>query len=125
VAERGQTVHLSTKLVIPPDPHVDVVVVARNARTKEMWELHVSDGDRYETDIVVDKKFTNDDQSIDLIAYAEIREKPGRRKDVEIAIDRAGLWDPLKAFVYNPLLVVSRNRGEATLTIVQASKRRK
>ena len=125
VAERGQQVHLSAKLVIPPDPRVDVIVVARNAKTGEMWELHAGDGDVFETDLIVDHKFTNDDQSIGLIAYAAIGEKPGRRKDVEHAIDHAGLWDPLKQFVYNPMLVVSRNRGEATLTIVQAAKKRK
>ncbi len=125
VAERGQTVHMSARLIIPPDPHVDVVVVARNARTGEIWELHPGDGDTYETDFTVDKKFTNDDQSLCLIAYAAIREKPGRRTDVEHAIDHAGLWDPQRPFVYNPLMVVSRNRGEATLTIVQVSKRKK
>jgi hypothetical protein len=125
VAERGQIVHVSTKLIIPPDPHVDVVVVARNAKTGEMWELHPGDGDTFETDVTVDKKFANDDQSIEIIAYAALRDKPGRRSDVEHAIDRSGMWDPLKPYVYNPLLVVSRNRGEATLTIVQVAKRKK
>jgi len=125
VAERGQAVHLSAKLVIPPDPQVEVVVVARNSKTHEMWELHPTDGDLFETDLILDHKFANDDQAIDLIAYAELREKPGRRSDVEHAIEHGGMWDPNKPYIYNPLLVVSRNRGEATLTIVQAAKRKK
>ena len=125
-AEHGQTVHLSARIVIPPDPHVDIVVVARHAKTGEMWEMHPAlQGDVYETDITVDRKFPINDQAITIVAYAEIHEKPGRRKDVEHAIEVAGMLDPLKPYVYNPLLVVSRNRGEATLTVVQPSKRRK
>jgi len=125
LAEHGQTVHLSAKLVIPPDPHVDIVVVARHAKTGETWELHPTTGDSFETDIVIGKKFTFNDQTISVLAYAEIHEKPGRRKDVEKAIEAAGMWDPQRVFVYDPLLVVSRNRGEAVLTVVQTEKRKR
>lgn len=122
LAEPGQKIHLSTKLIIPPDPHVDVVVVARHTKTGATWEMHPAGGDTYETDIVVDKRFVLNDQTICVLAYAELHEKPGRRKDVEKAIESAGMWDPTKSFVYDPLLVVSRNRAETTLTVLQPEK---
>ena len=42
----------------------------------------------------------------------------------EDAINGAGLWDPKKPYVFNPLLVVSRNRAEASLTVVSAPRKR-
>jgi Carboxypeptidase regulatory-like domain len=123
LAEEGQVVHLQASITIPPDPHVDIVVVARH-KSGLTWELHPTTGDTYETDITVDKRLGIDDQAITILAYAAIHEKPGRRKDAEAAINGAGLWDPLKPFQYNPALVVSRNRGLATLTVVKTAKKK-
>ncbi len=125
VAEQGDHVRLSAKLVIPSDPHVSIVVIARHSRSGEIWELHQTQPETYEAEITIGKKFPYDDQSIVVVAYAELNQKPGRRKDVEHAIDVTGTFDPLKPFVCNPLLLVSRNRGEATLTVVKPSKKKK
>ena len=123
LAEPGQVIHLQASISIPPDPHVDIVVVARH-KSGQTWELHPSQGDLFETDITIDKRFGSDDQAITILAYAAIHEKPGRRKDAEAAIAGAGLWDPQRPYQYNPLLVVSRNRGLATLTVVKPAKQK-
>ncbi len=124
IAEPGQIVHITAKLLTPPDPAVYAVVVARNNHTGQRWELTPTGGGRYEGEFVVDKKFAHDDQTISILAYAEKEQKPGRREDAERAIESNGLWDPKKPFVYDPLLVVSRNRADLTLTVVIPQKRK-
>ncbi len=124
LAEHGQRVRLSAKFPLPPDPPVYVVVVARNNRTGQMWELTpVGDG-RFETEITVDKRFPRDDQTISILAYAAQTQKPGRRPDAESAIEHAGMWDLKKPFPFDPFLVVSRNRADVTLTVVVPDKKR-
>jgi hypothetical protein len=124
IAEPGQVVHVTATLLTPPSPTVYAVVVARNNHTGQRWELEPTGDGRYEGDFVVDKKFAHDDQPISILAYAAKEQKPGRRENAEKAIEGAGLWDPKKPYVYDPLLVVSRNRADLTLTVVIPEKRR-
>ena len=124
IAEPGQTVHITATLLTPPSPTVYAVVVARNNHTGQRWELLPTGDGRYEGDFVVDKKFGHDDQTISILAYAAKEQKPGRRDNAEKAIEGAGLWDPKKPYVFDPLLVVSRNRADLTLTVVIPDKRR-
>jgi hypothetical protein len=124
IVEQGQTVSLSVKMPIPPDPRTPVIVVAKNSRTGRFFELTSAGNGIYRTEFVVDKKFPKDDQVFTVIAYAEQDELPGRNKKAENAINGAGLFDPTKPYIYNPLLVVSRNRAEVVLTVVGSSKKR-
>lgn len=124
IAEPGQVVHVSATLLTPPTPTVYAVVVARNNHTGERWELQPTGDGHYEGEFIVDKHFAHDDQSISILAYAAKEQKPGRRDNAEKAIEAAGLWDPKKPFVFDPLLVVSRNRADLTLTVVTPEKRR-
>ena len=126
IVEPGQTVQVTAKLLSPTDPPVFVVVVARNNRTGEKWELEPQGNGLYAGSFEVSKKFPLHDQMISIVAYAAKEEKPGRRKEVEKAIEGEGLWNPDKPFVYNPLLVVSRSRADLNLTVVapQKNKRR-
>ncbi len=119
LAERGQPVTLEVVLDTPPSPNTPVVVVARDFRNGEVWQLHKHNG-IYETTFTVDKTFPDNDQVISVIAYPASQQTPGRRKDAENAILHAGLWNPLKQYVYNPLLVASRNRADLTLTVLSA-----
>jgi hypothetical protein len=123
IAERGQTVTISARLPMPPEPATPVVVIARNSRTGQVIQLEPAGGDRYVGSFVVDRKAPRDDQVLSLIAYAEASDKPGRNRAAEAAIQRAGLFDVRRPFVYNPLLVASRNRADVTLTVVEPSKR--
>jgi hypothetical protein len=124
IAEVGQRVRIVAALPSPPEPQVYVVVVARNNRTGQMWELTHVEGDFYAGEFVVDKKFPRDDQTISILAYASKDTQPGRRAEVERAIQGAGLWDMKKPFRYDPLLIVSRNRADVTLTVVAGEKKR-
>jgi len=124
LAEPGQTVHISARLPIPEDPSVHLIVVARHNHTGQKWELLPTGNNLYEADIAVDKRFPHDDQIISIIAYASLDQRPGRRPEVERAIEGAGLWDPRKPYVYNPLLVVSRNRADVILTVVTPNKKK-
>jgi hypothetical protein len=124
IAEVGQRVRIIATLPAPPEPRIYPVVVARNNRTGQMWELEYVESGIYEGEFVVDKKFPRDDQHISILAYASKDTQPGRRKDVESALQGAGLWDVKKPFRYDPLLVVSRNRADLTLTVVAHEKKR-
>ncbi len=125
LAQRGQTVRISAALTTPAEPTVHVLVVARDNRTGESWELQPAGNGRFETQFVVDKRFATDDHPISILAYPASELKPGRRPDVEKAIAGADLWDTKKPFLYEPLLVVSRNRAEVTLTVLGPGKRRR
>lgn len=126
IAEPGARVHIQTKMAIPSDPHkVDVVVVARNNRTGQMWELQPLGEGRFEGEFEVDKRFPRDDQTISILAYAASQPVPGRRRDVEGAIEHAGLWNVKQPYIYDPLLVVSRNRADLTLTVVIPEAKKK
>ena len=125
IAEPGQTVILSASIPSPPEPRTPVTVVARNNRTGEIFELApVSEG-RYRGEIRIDKKAPRNDTPITILAYPQQADEPGRSKRVEDAIQRAGLFDAGRSFVYNPLLVASRNRAEVSLTVVEPPGRKK
>jgi hypothetical protein len=119
----GQTAHVFVKLKTPTEPATHVIVVARNDRTGAKWEMTPNSNGIYECEFDIDRRFPHDDQHISIIAYAALEQKPGRRPDAEHAIEAAGLWNPKESYVYDPLLVVSRNRVDLTLTVVPDEKR--
>ncbi len=123
IVERGQEVTLSVTFRKAPEPRTPVVVVARNARTGQKYGMDPVGPDRYECRFVVDKRHPLNDQVITVLAYPEQDVRPGRNPDAERAIERAGHWDPKRAFVYDPLLLASRNRVELTLTVVDLGRR--
>lgn len=124
IVERGQEVTLSVTFHQASDPRTPVVIVARNSRTGQMYELERVGPDRYACRFMVDKRNPLNDQILTVIAYAGQDTRPGRLPDVERALLRSGLWDPGRRFVYNPLLVAGRNRVEVTLTVVEPPRRR-
>lgn len=125
LAQPGDTVRIVAKMATPPAPEIYAVVVARNSRTGQKWELTPTGDDRYEAEIQIDPKSPRDDQIISVIAYAQENQHPGRRRDAEAAIEGAGLWDPRKPYKYDPALVVSRNRADLTLTVLAGPDRRR
>ena len=125
IAEPGQLVRIVTRLPMPPTPEINVIVVARNNLTGRKWELTRDNDGYWTTEIEIDRRSPHDDQIISLIAYAMDEQHPGRRPKAEAAIERSGLWDARKPYIYDPLIVVSRNRAEATLTVVSPSRRHK
>lgn len=124
IVERGREVTVTVRFTRPAEPRAPAVIVARNARTGRMHELEPIGGDLYQCSFTVGPKDPLHDQSITVIAYAEQDAKPGRDPSVERALIRAGYWDPRRRFVYNPLAVVSRNRVELTLTVVEPPRSR-
>lgn len=122
LAEYGQTVRIAARFKTPTEPETNVIVVARHNRTGQKWELTRNNDGYWSTEILVDKKFPRDDQVISLIAYTADEQRPGRRQNVESAIERSGLWNPKTDFVPNPLLLVSRNRADLNLTILVPKK---
>lgn len=125
ITESGQTVMLTAHMSVPNEPRTPFVVVARNNRTGVLYELEKLDPGVYGVSIPVDRKFPKNDQTFSVLAYAEQDEKPGRSKKVEDALVRGGFFQPDKPFLYNPLVVVSRNRAEVTLTVVEPSRKRR
>ena len=125
IAEPGQTVILSATIPSPPEPRAPIIVVARNSRTGDIVELSPAGEGRYRAEIRVDKRHPKHDQVISVLAYAQQADESGRSKAVEDAIKRAGLFDSGRPVVYNPLLIVSRNRADVTLTVVEPPRRKK
>lgn len=124
IAEPGQIVQIVATLPLPPEPAANIVVVARNNRTGQKWQLEPQGDGRYVGELEVDRRFPRDDQPISILAYAALEQRPGRREDAEHAIEGAGLWDPKKPYQYDPLLVVSRNRADLMLTVLPPSKKK-
>ena len=125
IAEPGQLVRIITRLPMPSEPEINIIVVARNNRTGQKWELKPDNDGYFTTEIEIDKRFPRDDQTISLIAYAADERHPGRRPNAEAAIEKSGLWDARRPFVYDPLIVVSRSRADVTLTVVVPSRNRR
>lgn len=125
IAERGQTVKLTVAFPSPEEPRTPVVVVARNSRNGQTFQLNPIGGRLYQGQFEVDQRSPLHDQTICVLAYAEQDARPGRNRQAEDAINGAGLWNPAKPYVYNPLLVVSRNRAEVVLTVVEKPGRRR
>lgn len=124
IAEPGQTILLVAELPAPPDPSAPAVVVAKNTKTGKLIEMKPVGGGRYQAELKIDKHYPKNDQLITIVAYADQSDFPGRNKKVEGSLNGAGYWDPAKPYIYNPLCVVSRNRAEVTLTVVESKKRR-
>lgn len=122
IAEVDQTVTLSVKMPTPPDPRTPVVVIARHCKTGRIYELEPVGAGIYRGSIVIDKKFPRHDQLFCVVGYAEQDDRPGRNKKAEDAIIGSGLLNVGKPYVYNPTLVVSRNRADLTLTVVDPRK---
>ena len=125
LAQPGAVVRIMATLQTPPEPAAHVIVVAQNNRTGQKWELQPVGNGRYQAEFVVDKHAPHDDHNITILAYAASELKPGRRPDVEKGIESAGMWNPKKPYIYNPLLAVSRNRAQLALTILGPSKHNK
>jgi hypothetical protein len=123
IAQRGESVRLTAVMPLPPDPPVYVTVVARNNRTGDKWELKPEGDGKFSAIIPIDKRCPPDDQAISIIAYPANQVRPGRRPEVEKEIEAAGLWNRSKPYQYNPLLVVSRNRADVTLTVLKTAKK--
>ena len=125
IAEPGQTVRMSAMLLIPSDPVIHTIVMARDMESGKMWELQPVGNGRYETEFTVVKRFARNDHHVTIVAYPASELKPGRRPDVEKALEGIGIWDIRKPYMYNPLLVVSRNRAELTLTVLGPDKHKR
>jgi hypothetical protein len=118
LVKHGDIVHVSATLTVPQTPKIYPIVVARDASTGLVWELKPAANGQYAADIKVNESLRPNDHIISVLAYAaEIRDG-GRRPDLEEEIEKAKLWDIKRPFISNPLLVVSRNRADITLTVV-------
>ena len=123
VVEYGQTATLSVNLMIPTEPRADIVVVARNVGTGDLIELNPAGDGVYKAEISVDKKIGKNDITFSILAYARATGEEGRSKKSEDALHGAGLWDLKKPYIYDPLIAVSRNRADVTLTVVKPATR--
>lgn len=119
IAEYGQTVTLSVKMAAPVDPSLPSVVIAHNVKTGKDYELTPAGDDRYCAEIVVDREFVKNAQTLCILAYAGDPEKPGRSKKSEDALRGGGVWDASKPYLFDPRICRSRNRAEVTLTVVE------
>lgn len=129
LVEIGQKLTVTAKLTVPDELKTDVIVVARNSKSGELYELKPGDNGLYSAEIEVDKTLqkpgtgpSGDEQTFSILAYFSEKGTPGRSKRIEDAINGAGLWKPDKTYEYNPLLAASRNRLDLRLTVVDPAK---
>src|SRR5205085_9310548 len=108
--ELGQKVNIRVNLTVPDELKSDVVVVAHNSKSGELYELRPGENGLFSSDIEVDKTFQKDEQTLSILAYYCETGKPGRSKRLEDGINGAGLWKLDKTYEYNPLLAARRNR---------------
>jgi hypothetical protein len=122
--EAGQTVALAVTLLVPPEQSaVPLIVIARHSKTGKIYELtRAGEGGAYQCQIEVDKRFPKKDQLISVVAYPQKSEKPGRDAKIEHALEEAGVWKLDRPYMYNPLLLASRNRADVLLTVVKPSR---
>jgi hypothetical protein len=122
IAEYGQTVKMSVKMATPGEPNVPIIVIAHNVKTGKDYELTPAGDDLYSAEIMVDKEFVKNTQTLCILAYAQDPEKPGRNKKSEDALRGGGLWDATKPYLFDPGICRSRNRAEVVLTVVEAHR---
>ena len=123
IAEIGTSVVVSAVLPTPEEPRTPIKVVARIARANLLVPLEPVGGDRYQGTFVVSRRFPLDDMPVTVLAYAQQDARPGRDSRVEDALVRSGCFDAAREFVFDPMRVVSRNRGQASLTVVRPPRR--
>ena len=123
-AEAGQTVTLAVTLSVPPEQSAaPLVVIARHSKTGKIYALTpVGEGGVFQCQIEVDKKFPKSEQLISVVAYPQKPEKPGRDASVEHSLEAAGVWKLDRPYVYNPLMLASRNRADVVLTVVKPTR---
>jgi hypothetical protein len=117
---RGGKFKLSATIPAPTEPASNLIVVAR-AASGQTWELTPSGSHVYSAEISINDELPVGEQVIAVLAYPA-GEKPGRRENVEKEIEKRGGWDLKKEFVPNPLVSATRNRGEATITVLPPKK---
>ena len=124
VVETGQTVTLSVMLPVPPEQSgAPLIVIARNSKTGKMYELTpTGDGGVYRCRIEIDKKFPKKDQLFGILAYPRAPDKPGRDARAEKTLETGGVWKLDRPYVYNPLLLASRNRADVLLTVEKPAR---
>ena len=117
LVKQGDKTKITAQFTYPDSPKIYSVVIARDATTGNIWELKPSAPGKYSADIAIDDSFRATDHILSVIAYAADSDHSGRRADLEEEIGKSGLWDPRRNYIFNPLLVVSRNRYDVTLTV--------
>ncbi len=117
LARPGDTVKISVQLKYPDNPRIMAVVIARDSETGSVWELKRTARGVYAADAPIDPHWRANDHVITILAYPSDGSDGGRRSDLEEEINRAGLWNPRKQYIFNPALLVSRNRCDLTLTV--------
>lgn len=122
IAEYGQTAQLSVKMVTPGEPIVPVIVIAHDVRTGKDYELTSTGDSMYRAEIMVDKEFAKNEHKFCILAYAQNPDKYGRSKRTEDILRGKGMWDVSKPYDFDPAVSLSRNRVEASLTVVEARK---
>ena len=124
MAEVGQTVTLIVTLAVPPEQSgAPLVVIARHSKMNRIYELTPTGADGvYQCQIEVDKKFPTKEQLISILAYPRPSDKPDRDPRVEKMLEAAGVWKLDRPYIYNPLLLASRNRADILLTVVKPSR---
>ena len=121
LVKHGDVINVSASLAIPQEPKIYPIVVARDATTGLVWELKPAGNGQFAAEIKVDQFLRPNDHIISVLAYAAEGRNGGRRPDLEEEIEKSKLWDIKRPFIGNPLLVVSRNRADVTLTVVPDS----
>jgi len=121
LVKHGEVVRISASLSKPDVPRIYPIVVARDATSGLVWELKPEGKGKFAADIKVNESLKPNDHIISVLSYAAEARAGGRRPDLEEEIEKAKLWDIKRPFISNPLLVVSRNRADVTLTVVPDS----
>jgi hypothetical protein len=118
----GGKLTLTATIPAPPEPKPNLIVIARS-QSGQTWILNPDKDNIYSAEIAFDEKTPSGDQIISLLAYA-VGDAPGRRKDAENEIEKAGMWDLKKEFVPNPLLAATRNRADIKVTVLPIKKQK-
>lgn len=63
------------------------------------------------------------DQLISVAAYVRKSEKPVRDEKAEHALESVEIWKLDRSYLYNPLLLASRNRADVLLTVIKPSRK--
>ncbi len=123
IAEVGAEVTISARFPTPTEPRTPVRVVAKIERANILVPLEPAGGDRYQGKFVVGKRFPLNDMMVALLAYAQQEGETGPDPKVESTLARAGFFEADREYVFDPMRVVSRNRGQASLTVVRPPRR--
>ncbi len=119
IVEAGATVRLSCQMPLPDEMLSSTCVVAWDLSTRQRQSLTRTEEGAWQGEMELPKKGPYRNHEITIVAYRNLDQKAGGDEKLEARLWDKDAWNPRKAYPVDPVLLVSRNRGQVTVTVIK------